>query len=351
MMPAAEEGVGVGVKLVSLTPENPARRLPFIHASYVLFDAETQAPIAVLDGAALTALRTAVSGLATRCLARADAGRLVSSGRASRRERTWTRCGPSDRSSTSRSCRGPRGPRSARSGGPPATSAPWSVGQGRGRGRISSARARLGRASDGSLLAAGCHVNAIGSYQPHTRGAGHRDDAPRTDRRGVQGRRAGRGRDLLIPIEEGAIGADTSSPISRRSPAAPRCVAPPRTSRCSKASGWPSRTSWSRRPSSAHPPEQHPPRTGRSAWCRRPGYRRSRLGMSPPWTSRSEGRRRADDRRRDRDRRGGRHGRDPDRPAADPARRDRRLDRAPRRDRPSPYGVERPDRSPLHGPD
>ena len=58
-MPAAEDGVGVGVKLVALTPENPARGLPFIHASYVLFDAETQAPVAVLDGAALTALRTA----------------------------------------------------------------------------------------------------------------------------------------------------------------------------------------------------------------------------------------------------------------------------------------------------
>jgi ornithine cyclodeaminase len=78
VMPAAEEGVGIGVKLVALTPGNPARGLPFIHASYVLFDAETQAPIAVLDGGALTALRTAaVSGLATRALARAEASRLV----------------------------------------------------------------------------------------------------------------------------------------------------------------------------------------------------------------------------------------------------------------------------------
>ena len=51
------------MKLVSLTPANPDGVLPFIHASYVLFDAETQAPEAVLDGSALTALRTAaVSG-------------------------------------------------------------------------------------------------------------------------------------------------------------------------------------------------------------------------------------------------------------------------------------------------
>jgi ornithine cyclodeaminase/alanine dehydrogenase-like protein (mu-crystallin family) len=69
---------GVGVKLVTLTPANADRALPFIHAVYVLFDAETQALRALFDGAALTALRTAaVSGLATRYLAREDAHRLV----------------------------------------------------------------------------------------------------------------------------------------------------------------------------------------------------------------------------------------------------------------------------------
>src|SRR3712207_2766104 len=69
---------GVGVKLVTLTPANPERGAPFINAAYVLFDAETQMLRAVFDGAALTALRTAaVSGLATRYLAREDARRLV----------------------------------------------------------------------------------------------------------------------------------------------------------------------------------------------------------------------------------------------------------------------------------
>ena len=69
---------GIGVKLVTLTPENPARGLPFISAVYVLFDAETQEPQAVIDGTELTALRTAaVSGLATRYLAREDSRRLV----------------------------------------------------------------------------------------------------------------------------------------------------------------------------------------------------------------------------------------------------------------------------------
>ncbi|MEO8424247.1 MAG: ornithine cyclodeaminase family protein [Actinomycetota bacterium] len=77
LMPAFGEG-GVGVKLVTLTPDNPERHLPFIGAVYVLFDAATQTPEAIIDGAALTALRTAaVSGLATRHLANPDSGRLV----------------------------------------------------------------------------------------------------------------------------------------------------------------------------------------------------------------------------------------------------------------------------------
>lgn len=77
LMPA-HGAAGVGVKLVTLTPANPDRGRPFLHAVYVLFDAETQAPVATFDGAALTALRTAaVSGLATRWLARPEARRLV----------------------------------------------------------------------------------------------------------------------------------------------------------------------------------------------------------------------------------------------------------------------------------
>ena len=77
LMPAAGER-GVGVKLVTLSEFNPRRGLPFIHGAYVLFDRETQRPEAVIDGTELTAIRTAaLSGLATRMLARADPRRLV----------------------------------------------------------------------------------------------------------------------------------------------------------------------------------------------------------------------------------------------------------------------------------
>ena len=77
LMPAAGTQ-GVGVKLITLTEGNRTRGLPFIQGVYVLFSPGTQEPEAVIDGAAMTALRTgAVSGLATSVLARDDVRRLV----------------------------------------------------------------------------------------------------------------------------------------------------------------------------------------------------------------------------------------------------------------------------------
>ncbi len=77
LMPAFDANT-VGVKLLTLTPDNVARGVPYIQAVYVVFDTETQAPAAVIEGSALTAIRTAaVSALATRWLAPSDARRLV----------------------------------------------------------------------------------------------------------------------------------------------------------------------------------------------------------------------------------------------------------------------------------
>src|ERR1700675_1651928 len=50
VMPAAGDA-GVGVKLVTLTPGNPGEGLPLVQAVYVLFDARTQAQLALIDGA------------------------------------------------------------------------------------------------------------------------------------------------------------------------------------------------------------------------------------------------------------------------------------------------------------
>ncbi len=64
----------MAVKIVSVFNDNPARGLPLIHALVVVIDAETGAPVAAIEGASLTALRTgAASGAATDLLARPDA--------------------------------------------------------------------------------------------------------------------------------------------------------------------------------------------------------------------------------------------------------------------------------------
>ncbi len=63
-----------GAKVVTLLPGNPAAGRPAIQGVVLLFDHATGAPAALLDGAEITALRTAaVSGLATQLLAREDA--------------------------------------------------------------------------------------------------------------------------------------------------------------------------------------------------------------------------------------------------------------------------------------
>jgi ornithine cyclodeaminase/alanine dehydrogenase-like protein (mu-crystallin family) len=67
-----------GTKLITLAPGNPSAGLPRIHGIYLLLDGATLRPIALLDGAALTTLRTpAVSALGVRHLAPPSVDRLV----------------------------------------------------------------------------------------------------------------------------------------------------------------------------------------------------------------------------------------------------------------------------------
>lgn len=64
----------VGLKVVAVHPNNAARKLPFIHAVVMVLDAETGAPLAIMDGECITALRTgAGAGLATDLLALPEA--------------------------------------------------------------------------------------------------------------------------------------------------------------------------------------------------------------------------------------------------------------------------------------
>jgi ornithine cyclodeaminase/alanine dehydrogenase-like protein (mu-crystallin family) len=67
-----------GVKIVTVAPGNPERGLPRINGSYLLFDAASLRPLALIDGVALTLLRTpALSALAIDGLAAPDARRLM----------------------------------------------------------------------------------------------------------------------------------------------------------------------------------------------------------------------------------------------------------------------------------
>ncbi|MCW3052211.1 MAG: putative ornithine cyclodeaminase [Chthonomonadales bacterium] len=66
------------VKTVSVCPANAAQGLPVIQGGVLVLDPETGGCLALLDGAALTALRTgAGSGVATELLARPDATTLA----------------------------------------------------------------------------------------------------------------------------------------------------------------------------------------------------------------------------------------------------------------------------------
>ena len=78
-MPAHDPDLGYTVlKMVSVYPGNPARGLPAISGLVTLIDGATGRPVAVMDGAMVTALRTgAASGAATRVLARDDASVLA----------------------------------------------------------------------------------------------------------------------------------------------------------------------------------------------------------------------------------------------------------------------------------
>jgi ornithine cyclodeaminase len=80
LMPAwKEDGERfIGCKVVTVFPDNARSQRPSVYGQYLLLSGETGEPLAMMDGRALTAWRTAcTSALAARHLARADAAHLV----------------------------------------------------------------------------------------------------------------------------------------------------------------------------------------------------------------------------------------------------------------------------------
>jgi len=77
LMPAWNAQV-LGTKIAAIFPGNGARGLPSVHSTYLLCDAATGAPLAVIDGNEITARRTiAASALAASFLAGGDAESLL----------------------------------------------------------------------------------------------------------------------------------------------------------------------------------------------------------------------------------------------------------------------------------
>jgi len=77
LMPAWSDRY-MGVKTVSIFSGNTRRGLPGLHSTYLLYDAATGAPLALIDGNEITSRRTAAaSALAASMLARADARKLL----------------------------------------------------------------------------------------------------------------------------------------------------------------------------------------------------------------------------------------------------------------------------------
>jgi ornithine cyclodeaminase len=211
LMPATGP-TGVGVKLVTLTPDNPDRSLPFVNAVYVLFDAPTQTPEAVLDGAALTALRTAaVSGLATDRLANPGASRLVIFGagvQARAHLDAMLAVRPIERvtvvSRTQASAQ--RLADAARDRGTVV-----SVGEAdtvKEADLVCTCTTSQTPLFDGGWLAAGAHVNAVGAYLPTARELD--TTAVRRARVVVEARDAAfeEAGELVIPIDAGAFGEE-----------------------------------------------------------------------------------------------------------------------------------------------
>jgi ornithine cyclodeaminase len=78
MMPAWRAGASLGIKLVTVYPDNAEKGLPAVAATYLLLDASTGVQRALLDGEELTLRRTgAASALASRYLSAPQASRLT----------------------------------------------------------------------------------------------------------------------------------------------------------------------------------------------------------------------------------------------------------------------------------
>ncbi|MDE2905965.1 MAG: ornithine cyclodeaminase [Acidobacteriota bacterium] len=227
VMPAVLGNHGaLGTKVVSVFPDNPSRGAPMVQGAVLLLDAETGRARALLDGASLTAVRTAAgSALATELLAPRDADTLAVFGAGPQgrshvellaRTRRLREVRIVSRSETSAERLAARLSEVAETLTPELDPGPSPVVRVvrdsaealDGARLVVTATSSSSPVFDARDLAPGAHVNAVGSYRPDMQEID--PDVLRRARVVVDQREAAwqEAGDLVIPLESGLIGSD-----------------------------------------------------------------------------------------------------------------------------------------------
>jgi ornithine cyclodeaminase len=216
-MPAFQGGSrpGFGLKAIGIFPGNAARQMDTHQGAVALFDGETGELRALMNGAAVTAIRTAaVSALATRLLSREDAGdlALVGSGTQARTHLEALACVRPLRRVRVASRSAERARRFAEEMSGPGkilVEATASVEDAvRGADLVVLATDSAEPVIERAWISAGAHVNAVGASLPNRREVDSDTMAVSrlfVDRRESTINEAG---DYLIPLAEGRFGPD-----------------------------------------------------------------------------------------------------------------------------------------------
>jgi ornithine cyclodeaminase/alanine dehydrogenase-like protein (mu-crystallin family) len=214
MMPAYMGNLQImGLKIVSVFPGNHGTEYDSHMGAVMIFETRHGQPLAIMDATEITAIRTAaVSGLATRLLAREDAGDLAILGsgtqarthleamllcRKIRRVRVWSRNPENGRQFAERE---------SRHRGVHVEIMPTVLAAAQGADIICTTTSSSDPILLGKYLSAGTHINAVGSSVPFARELDTEAVLKArlfVDRRESTVNEAG---DFLIPKKEGAIG-------------------------------------------------------------------------------------------------------------------------------------------------
>ncbi len=214
---AWKSGYGIGLKTVTGFFDNPKRTppLPSIQGLFVLFDPEDGHPLAVIDGAAITAWKTAAdSALGSRYLSRPDARHLLMVG-AGGMAGPLIRAHRSVRPGIERVAIWNRTPARAKAlaeqlrGGPLVTEVATDLAAAVAAADVISVATRSeAPVIRGEWLRPGVHLDLVGAFTPAMREAD--DEAIGRGRLFVDARETTLAHvgELMIPIARGVIGAD-----------------------------------------------------------------------------------------------------------------------------------------------